>query len=165
MKTMLAALAIATSATVANALPFQLDATPTDGVNTENGAVFSIIFDDLDNDMLFSFNELTSISGVFRSNGEIDSVGLESAPVVSGFTDGGSAPGASLPPPPLPNFLWIFIDEFGGTQTLDTGSGFGQTISLDYTLSPVEMSAVPLPAPIWMLLTGIVGLGFLRRKS
>lgn len=100
---------------------------------------FSLTFDDLDGDMLFSLNELTTFSGVefFFSTQSYDT--LSTAPVIAGISDGTGS-------------IWNF----------NGGSGTGQSNGWTYSLTPV--AAVPLPASSLLLLGGLGGLIAVRRR-
>lgn len=104
---------------------------------------FSVTYEDLDGDMLFSIDELLSFSGVqfnVHSNSYFDT--LTGVRTVAGYTDGGDA-------------SW----NFGQT----TGTRAGRAFDLfSYSVTP---SVVPLPAAGFMLLAGLGGIAALRRRK
>lgn len=143
------ALALSGAALSAQAatVQYQLEATATDTNDLASG--FSIIFDDLDMDMLFSLDELVSFSGVTAFNVVGDDVFMPTLwllPETTGFTDGG-------------NDRWGF-GFFDGNLFRGRNVGSDQ---YTYVLSPVP-SPVPLPAGGLLLLTGLAGCAVLRRR-
>lgn len=126
---------------------YRLEAISISSNNTTDS--FSIVFDDLDMDMLFSLDELVDFSGVtvfgiFGSNAILPTLGF--APDLPNYTDGESV-------------RWSFQG--------NTKFGFGaRSVNADqytYTLNPVP-STVPLPAGGLLLVTGLIGMAALRRR-
>lgn len=125
---------------------YQLEATATDTNDLTTG--FSITFDDLDMDMLFSLDELVSFSGPKSRSlpGRPVLPTLRGVPEITGLTDG-------------VNKKWGF-STIVAAGTLDNNA----TADLyTYVLSPVP-SPVPLPAGGLLLLTGLAGCAVLRRR-
>ncbi len=139
-----AALAVAAAIPASAASLYNLEATPLAG-----SSGFSLVFEDLDGDMLFSLDELLSFSGITDNFGDTFTI-LASVPTVVGFTDGGILPS---PTPPFCTGFWCFEESRGnGTSTPAT------SFSLD-------ISVVPLPAGLPLLLTGLAGFAGLRMRQ
>jgi hypothetical protein len=119
----------------ASAATLQLDAMSKNLLNRSN---FTIIFDDLDSDSLFSMNELVSFSGVTILG--VESVTLVNAPTITGFTD-----------PSAPATGWRF-----GAPTIGRPAG-------QWTYA-ISLAVVPLPASAALLFGAIGALGLVRRR-
>ena len=141
---------------------------------------FSLIFDDFDDNMLFSFNELTSFSGVVcfvcvnGFNGSIltDSyIGDEpgdvlvgiffdeilAVPNITGFTLGSGAFWSFTIGSLFPNGSLFTLDSFNGDLFLF------ESFNWEY-----DITLIPLPAPLLLLVTalaGLFGVSRLQRKA
>lgn len=140
-----AALAIAAAIPASAASLYNLEATSL----TSDASDFSLVFEDLDGDMLFSLDELSSFSGITNNFGDTHPI-LSSVPTVVGFTDGGILP---LPTPSVCTGIWCF--------EVSRGTGFG----LPATSFSLDISVVPLPAGLPLLLTGLAGFAGLRMRK
>lgn len=146
-----AALALALSCAALSAqaatVRYQLDATAVSTNDDTTG--FSIVFDDLDMDMLFSLDELVDFSGVTSFSffgGDLFLPTLDRVPDRPNFTDGGSS-------------RWEFLGTLGSAAARQRMASDQYT----YILEPAP-SQVPLPAGGLLLLTGLAGMAALRRR-
>ncbi|MEM6357907.1 MAG: hypothetical protein AAF844_19785 [Pseudomonadota bacterium] len=122
----------------AGAVTFQLE-----GQSTFPNGSFTLEFDDLDGDSLFSLNELTVFSGFSGAGGW---PGITQVPNVAGFTDGGAS-------------NWQFRR---GSRRITIPR---TSVSLQLTaLVEDPPESVPLPAPL-ALLVGALGMLWLRSAS
>lgn len=144
MKAIVAAALLAVPVSASAATVYELEATA-DFTSVDG---FSLTFEDLDGDMLFSEDELLTFSGVqFNFGGEPFFTRLTGVPEIAGISDGIGT-------------LWQFNDAavFGGG-----GSGNTGVRSFSYNVS--EFAPVPLPAAGLMLLAGLGGMAALRRRK
>ena len=135
----------------ASAMTLELSALRTDTA-AGNVQSFSLTFDDLDGDMLFSLDELLTFSGtqaVFAPTFAIQMNSITAVPDTIA-TDGGATG-------------WTFSSRMPG----ETGFALGAAADAgDFTYSVSSVDAhVPLPATGLLLLSGIVALSFARRRS
>lgn len=132
-----------------------------DFTDIENAALGTMpnvldVFDD-DQDGLYEVNEITAFSGIsFESGaGIIERNFIRFVPTIAGFTNGTQAAGGNV---------WQI--QAGFTTSLFSVNEF------TYSLSGVNsgggngnVGAVPVPAALPLLLTGIAAFGFLRRRK
>ena len=153
MPALVAAVSVAVLTTAAPAaaapLRYEIVATTTDPLNYGD---FSLIFDDLDGDTMFSIDELVTFSGVtLPSYGNTFFPDLLFPALVLGFTDG---PGAS-------GSYWGFGHPTQSAATVQPGN-FDLTRTL--VAAPDSPSIVPLPPALLMLVAALGGLAALRRR-
>lgn len=96
-----------------------------------------------------SFGQLlnTSFNSFFGASGNFDIMDISFTAVGTGTSDLNLSE----------SLLWVFADEFGGY--------YGDQVTYDPATVNV-VSAVPVPAAVWLFGSGIIGLaGLARRKS
>lgn len=139
--------ALALSVGVANAASFKIEAISNASLTGFfSNTSFTIVFSDADGDDLFDLDELTAFSGLVFPNITLYPY-LISAAYVPGVSESSIAP-------KWPS--WYF-----GTDPCCANAGLPNTF-YDYVKS--EVSAVPLPSSMTLVVAGLGGLALTRRR-
>jgi hypothetical protein len=101
-------------------------------------------------------------------DGSVDGFDLRMEQVMAPFPYLPPIPGTDLPPPGAPLldlFVRAIFQPFPGADILELQRAFaGESLVGDWTIS--EISAVPVPAAVWLFGTALIGLvGFSKRKA
>ena len=137
-----------TLALAAGAAPVYLIDATTDGLPPDpsfSNVGFSLTYEDFNQNMLFSLNELLAFTGVSDASGNYFDV-LLGTPTVAGVTGNGAG--------------WVFGDSTGVLANFSAAAG----AFTPFTTGPLAGS-VPEPGALALCLAGLAALGATRRLA
>jgi hypothetical protein len=127
---------------------------------TANVPSFVLTYDDLNNDSLLQFGEVTSFSGIYVSDpwwGSFDYRYLTSVPDIPGIADhAGGSSGQSCQPIDCWSAWSVSIMDDGTVDASFPQNWFSYVVSTP--------GVVPLPAGLPLMLSAMAGLEILRRR-